>query len=192
VLYCAASQSGPRARPDTSPTQARYRRPRAIATDRQFISPYTKGGTIMAQQAGIVQESVDRVREAFGSIEDEAQRVQKRVQKELKTRRRDLEKQLNSNRKDFEKRTRKVRTEIRKNATFKRLESLRKDVTKQLEGGVENVLGSFSIASKTDVQRIDRKLSQLNKKLKEMERTRTAKPKATPVEAARPAAETAA
>jgi hypothetical protein len=147
----------------------------------------------MAQQAGIVQESVDRVREAFGSIEDEAQRVQKRVQKELKTRRKDLEKQLSSSRKDFEKRTRKLRTEIRKNTAFKRLESLRKDVTKQVEGGVDNVLNAFSIASKTDVQRIDRKLNQLNKKLKQMERTRTAKPKPTAVEAAPPpAAESAA
>jgi DNA anti-recombination protein RmuC len=138
----------------------------------------------MAQQASIVQESVDRVREAFGSIEDEAQRVQKRVQKQLKARRKDLEKQLSSSRKDFEKRTRRLRTELRKNRAFKRLESLRKDVTRQFEDGVESVLGSFSIASKTDVRRIDRKLNQLNKKLKEMERSRGAKAKTTPVEPA--------
>ena len=148
----------------------------------------------MAQEANIVQESVDRVREAFGSIEDEAQRVQKRVRKQLDTRRKDFEKQLTSSRKDFEKRTRKLRTEIRKNPTFKRFENVRKDVTKQLEDGVGGVLNALSIASKTDVQRIDRKLNQLNKKLKDIERSRTSKPKAAPVAtpAARAATESAA
>ena len=40
----------------------------------------------MAQQASIVQEGVDRVRAAFGSLEDEFERVQR----QLRARRRNL------------------------------------------------------------------------------------------------------
>lgn len=116
----------------------------------------------------ILQDGVDRVRDAMSSVEDEIQRVQK----DLRSRRKDIEKQLSSSRKDFEKRARKLRAELRKNPTVKRLDRFRRDATKQLEEGVENLLGALQIASKGDVQRIDRKLSQLNRKLKEMERGR--------------------
>jgi len=116
----------------------------------------------------ILQDGVDRVRDAMSSVEDEIQRVQK----DLRSRRKDIEKQLSSSRKGFEKRARKLRSELRKNPTVKRLDRFRRDATKQFEEGVENLLGALQIASKGDVQRIDRKLSQLNRKLKEMERAR--------------------
>lgn len=129
----------------------------------------------MTQQANVFQEGVDRVREALGSIEGEVQRVQKDVRKELQARRKALEKRINANRSDLEKRTKKFRTEIQKNATVKRLDTLRRDASRQIEDGVESVLGALQIASKGDVQRIDRKLNQLNRKLKDVERSRQAK-----------------
>jgi alanyl-tRNA synthetase len=122
----------------------------------------------MAEQASIVQESVDRVRAAFGSLEDEFERVQRRV----RARRRDLERTLRSGRKDLEKRTRKLRSEVLGSPALKRLETLRKDLQRQVEGGVDNVLRVLQIASKSDVERIDRKLSQLTRKLREIEEAR--------------------
>jgi Skp family chaperone for outer membrane proteins len=122
----------------------------------------------MAAQANIVQESVDRVRAAFGSLEDEFERVQRR----LRARRRDLERQLRSGRKDLEKRTRKLRSEVLGSPALKRLETLRKDAQRQLEEGVDNLLGLLQIASKSDVERIDRKISQLARKLREIEEAR--------------------
>ncbi len=122
----------------------------------------------MADQASIVQEGVDRVRAAFGTLEEEFERVQRR----LRARRRDLEKQLRSGRKDLEKRTRKLRSEVLGSSPLKRLDSLRKDTQRQLEDGVGNLLGVFQIASKSDVERIDRKISQLNRKLREIEEAR--------------------
>lgn len=122
----------------------------------------------MAEQANIVQESVDRVRAAFGSLEDEFGRVQRR----LRARRRDLEKQLRSGRKDIEKRTRKLRSEVLGSPALKRLDTLRKDVRQQLEGSVDTLLRVLQIASKNDVERIDRKLSQLSRKLREIEEAR--------------------
>ena len=125
----------------------------------------------MAEQASIVQEGVDRVRAAFGSLEDEFGRVQRR----LRARRRDLEKQLRSGRKDIEKRTRKLRSEVLGSPALKRIDTLRKDVQQQLVDGADNLLRLLQIASRNDVERIDRKLSQLSRKLREIEEARGAR-----------------
>jgi hypothetical protein len=122
----------------------------------------------MAEPASIVQEGVDRVRAAFGSLEDEFGRVQRR----MRARRRDLEKQLKHGRKGLEKRTRKLRSEVLASPAVKRLEALRKDVQQQLVDGADNLLRVLQIASRSDVERIDRKLSQLSRKLREIEESR--------------------
>lgn len=135
----------------------------------------------MAEEASIVQDGIDRFRDAFGNIEDEVERVQKNIrtrrrkfEKRVEIGRKDFEKRVETGRKDFEKRTRKLRTEVRKNPTFKRLDGIRKDATKRYEEGVETLLNTLQVASKGDVKRIDRKISQLSKKLKEMERAKKA------------------
>ncbi len=126
----------------------------------------------MPEQASFVQEGVDRVNEAFRTLDGEFDRIQKRIQ----SRRKSIEKQLTTGRRDLEKRTRKqvkrLRTELRKNPVLKRAESMRADATKQIESGVESVLSAFQIASKSDLTRIDRKISQLTRKLKEMDSAR--------------------
>jgi hypothetical protein len=126
----------------------------------------------MAEQVSFVQEGVDRVNATFRSIDEEFERVQKRLQ----ARRKSIEKQLASSRRDLEKRTRKqvkkLRGEMRKNPLVKRAQTLREDAAKQFESSVESVLGAFQIASKSDLTRIDRRLSSLNRKLKELESER--------------------
>ena len=134
----------------------------------------------MAEAASIVQEGVDRVRAAFGSLEDEFGRVQRRV----RARRRDLEKQLRSGRKDLEKRTRKLRSEVLSSPALKRLETLRKDVQQQVTDAADNLLRVLQIASRSDVERIDRKLSQLSRKLREIEEARESRTHRTHVESA--------
>jgi polyhydroxyalkanoate synthesis regulator phasin len=62
-----------------------------------------------------------------------------------------------------------VLTDVRKRPAYKRLESARRDVGKRVDEGVENVLGAFGVASRSQVQRLDRKLNQMNKKLRELE-----------------------
>lgn len=122
-------------------------------------------------QANVFQEGVDRVRDAFGTLEDEFQRAQKRLRARRRSIEKRVEKQLSQGRKDLEKRTRKLRDGLRKNPALKRLESWRRDATRQIEQGVESVLATLQIASKGDLQRIDRKLNQLNRKMKDLERT---------------------
>jgi exonuclease VII large subunit len=157
-------------------------------------------------ETNIIQDGVDRFREAFGSIEEELERAQKnlrrrgkKLEKRFNTSRKDLEKRLETQRKDFEKRTKKLRAQIEKSPAAKRLETqrkdfekrtkklrvkriekARKDAAKQLEQNVSDVLGAFQIASKNDVQRIDRKISQLNRKLAEMSGKKRTSGKAQP------------
>jgi hypothetical protein len=50
----------------------------------------------------------------------------------------------------------------------KRLETIRKDATKQFEQRVTGVLNRLQIASTADLDRIDRKISAINKQVKEM------------------------
>ena len=125
----------------------------------------------MAEQ-DFMQDGVERINGAFRSIDDEFQRVQK----QLKTRRRSIEKQINGQRKTVEKRTRKeikrLRTELEKSPLFRRAESLRKDVTKQVEARIDDMLGAFQIASRSDVQKIDKKLNQIGRRLKEIEKSK--------------------
>jgi hypothetical protein len=135
----------------------------------------------MSEQASIVQEGIDRFRDAFGNLEDELERVQKQIrsrrrklEKRLETNRSAIEKRISSGRKDLEKRTRKIREEVRKNRAFQRLEGIRKDATRRYEEGVESFLALLQIASKGDLERIDRKLSQLSRKLKEIEQQKKA------------------
>jgi hypothetical protein len=130
----------------------------------------------MEQQANFVQEGVDRLREAVSSIEGDLERMQDRMQEEFKARRKSIEKQVASSRKNFEKKTQKqvkrLRNELRKNTYVKRVQGVVDDATKQFEQGVDNVLEVLHVASKRDLSRIDRKLNQINKKLRELEKSK--------------------
>jgi hypothetical protein len=133
----------------------------------------------MAEQTNIVRDGIERVSSAFERIPDEVQRVQREIQK----RRKSLERQLAGSRKDFEKRTRSIekrtrqqvqrlRTEFRRMPLTRRVDRLRTDAEKAIERGVDAFLGILQIASKSDLDRIDKKLGQMSRKLKEMERGR--------------------
>jgi hypothetical protein len=142
----------------------------------------------MSEQASIVQEGIDRFRDAFGNLEDELERVQKQIrsrrrklEKQLDANRSAIEKRISSGRKDLEKRTRRLREEVRKNRTFQRLEGIRRDATRRYEEGVESFLALLQIASRGDLERIDRKISQLARKLKEMEQQKKANGQAVSV-----------
>ncbi len=133
----------------------------------------------MAEQASLVQEGVDRFKEAFESLDlDRVQKNLKTQRKKLDTQRRKLEKQLTSSRRQWEKRTRKrvkqIQTDLRKSPLLKRVQSIQQDASSVLESGVDGILGSLRIASKQDVDRIDKKLGQISRKLREIERAREA------------------
>ena len=126
----------------------------------------------MAEQENVGEAGESRINEAVQFFADEFQRVQK----ELNARRKSLEKEFATKRKTVERRTRKelkrIQSELKKNPIVKRADAVRKDVTKQVETRVDSLLGLMQVASRSDVQRINRKLTTLNKRLKTIEESR--------------------
>ncbi len=133
----------------------------------------------MSQQANIVEESADRISDAYRSFDEGFQRLQKEFrgrrrtfEKQISSGRKNLERQINASRKDIEKRTRQQVNELRKNPVVKRAISARDDATKQIENRVGTVLGFFNIATRSDVERLDRRIGQITRKLKHAERAK--------------------
>jgi len=124
----------------------------------------------MTEQTSLVNEGMERVSSVFKTIDGEL----RRVQKQLQTRRKSFEKQLASGRRDIERQTRKqvkrLQTELRKSPLIKRAQNLRGEATEQIDSAVERVLGALQIATKNDLDRIDRKLTVLTRKLKDLDR----------------------
>jgi hypothetical protein len=113
-------------------------------------------------EANIVEESIDRVQEAFRNVEDEIEKFQKRFAK----RRKRVEK-------DARQRIKKLRADFSRNSLVKRAESFQKDATKQVEQGIESMLASLQIASQSDVKKLDRKLGQISRKLNALEKAQS-------------------
>ena len=126
----------------------------------------------MAEHETLSEATESRINEAVQFVDDEFQRIQK----ELSTRRKSLEKEFASKRKTMEKRTRKelkrIQTELKKNPIVKRADAVRKDVTKQVETRVDSLLGMMQIAPKSELQRLNKKLTTLNRRLKVAEDSR--------------------
>ncbi|MGI9592810.1 MAG: hypothetical protein ACR2P8_15685 [Myxococcota bacterium] len=127
----------------------------------------------MAEQA---TSFVDEASERFTAARERVDSEIARIQKDLAGRRKKLEKQITSGRKSFEKQTRKrvdrIEKEIRTSEVVKTLEGWRGQAEALIEDTLEGVLGALQIASKNDVKKIDRKLTKLTKRLKDIERVR--------------------
>jgi len=124
----------------------------------------------MAKQANVVQDSVDQVREAVRRVDQGFRRIQKQVE----TRRRRLAKEVTTRRHLLEKRAQRelgrIQKQLQKQPIVKRAEAFRADASERIERGVSTFLDVLPIATKSDVERIDRKVSALGRKLKEMEK----------------------
>ncbi len=97
-----------------------------------------------------LQQSTDSFTNAYESIREEVRKLQERV----------------------EKQTRTPLRRLRRNVLVKRTQNLGSDARKQIAGGVETVLGYLQIASKSDLERIERKLEQIDLKLQGAENRR--------------------
>jgi uncharacterized protein YukE len=121
----------------------------------------------MAQQASIVQDSVDRVREVVSSLESDFEKVQKRAEKKFRAQRKSLEKRT-------EKQVSRLRNEFNKNPYVKRAQGAVDDVSKQIEKNLDSLLGTMKVASQSDLRRVNSKLNKINKKLSELEKSSSA------------------
>lgn len=129
----------------------------------------------MAQQTSRVQEGVDQIRTAVRSVD----RQFRKIQRQVTTRRKALEKELTSRRKAIEKRAQReiarVQRELARQPLVKQAQkragSLRAEAQSRLEAGVSTFLDALPIATRGEIDRIDRKLRAIDRKLREMEKT---------------------
>jgi len=125
----------------------------------------------MSEQGTFVEEGIERIQNAVDSVEEEFQKLQRNVQK----RREGFEKEARKQFKRADKRARiqvkRVQTELLKNPVVKRAEDLRKDINKQVENRMDSFFGLLPYATRQDVKRLERKVSQLTRKLNQLEKT---------------------
>jgi hypothetical protein len=112
-----------------------------------------------------LQRRADQGRKQF---EQRAQKQVKRIQAEL--RKSPLVKRAEEQRKALERRARKLGVELRNSTPVKRAEELRKDAGVRIETQIESLFGLLRIASASEVSRLERKVDQLNRKLRELEK----------------------
>jgi archaellum component FlaC len=125
----------------------------------------------MQERATIFDEGIDRVQEAWSSVEDEFGKLQKNLEKRRKRLEKEAEKQV----KRFEKTPFGKRVVSLRDDTQKQLESTQK----QIESGIESLLGLLPVASSAEVKRLERKIATLTRKVNALEKASAGKPKST-------------
>jgi hypothetical protein len=117
----------------------------------------------MATHENRVQGAVRRVEREF-----------RKLQRSVESRRKRLEKELTSRRKAFERRAQKELTRFQKELSrqplMKRANTLRSEAQNRFDEGVATVLDALPIATKREVERIERKLRSIDRKLRELEK----------------------
>ena len=119
----------------------------------------------MAQQNTLIEDSFDRIQSAVKSVEDEVLKVQKQ-----------FEDRSTKFGKTANKRIEGLRKELRKYPALKQAEKFGKDLGKQfqvtgqevekrVESGIDTVLESLQIASRSEIGKLDKKLNRINRRL---------------------------
>jgi hypothetical protein len=140
----------------------------------------------MARNQGLIEEGRERVEGALKDMTRDWKRLQKRAdqgrkqfeqraQREVRRlqteiRKSPLVKRAEEQRKLIERRARKLSNELRNSSAVKRAESLRKEAETRLEEQLESLFGLLRIASASEVTRLERKVDQLTRKLRELEK----------------------
>jgi len=99
----------------------------------------------------------DRFNETLRSLDDQLQELRDRFD----TRRKKVETELR-------KRRERIEEDLRESSVFQRADTVRKDVGERVERGRDQLYGVFGLASKAEVQKLNRKLNSISKKVNEL------------------------
>lgn len=110
-------------------------------------------------QQAETEGGLERIQSMFRSVEEEFEKFQGRVS----ARREEIEKQT-------QERVEKLGREIRQSTLVKRARKLQEDTSKRVEKNIDELLAALNIASRSEIKKLDRKLNQLNKRLKELDK----------------------
>ena len=116
-------------------------------------------------------EGIERLGNAIDELSDELQSRADALQRRGEKLRKDGQKR-------FEKRMKSVQKELRKQPVVKRAEKMRADLEQRVERGVDamgdRVLTSLGLASSDEIKKLERKIAQLNRKLRTLEKAQAA------------------
>lgn len=124
----------------------------------------------MAQQTSLIEDGFDRIQSVVRSVESEVQKVQKRFSEESEKFNKDASKRIKSFRKELKKYPAVKQAEALRKDLNKELETRSKQAGKTIENGIESLLGTFQIASQGEVEKLDKKLGRINRRLKALDK----------------------
>ncbi len=104
---------------------------------------------------------LERLNDAFRNLDDQLQELRERFDDQLRR----AENSWNERREE-------LRSQVSKTALYKRGEQMRKDLEEQVDRGRAQLYEVFGIASKSEIQKLSRKLNTVSKKLNELARER--------------------
>ncbi len=105
----------------------------------------------------------DRFNDALRNLDDQIQELRDRVDERRKSFRAELRKQ-----------TSRIEHTLRKSALYRRAEQAGRDLQTQVEQSREQIYGVFGIASKAEVEKLNRKLAQVAKRLNDIAKDQAA------------------
>ncbi len=110
-------------------------------------------------QPQIIQDVSDRVETAVKTFEKDWKKFQKQAERQRKT----IEKRAEREVKKFQK-------QIDTNPVVKRARTLRDDAVKTFETQMDTLLGTFRIANRGEVEKLERKVGSLSRKIRQLEK----------------------
>ena len=161
----------------------------------------TKKTTRRKTSANPLEAGLENAREAFQQIGDDFEELEKRAEKrrsdlekrvekrikqfrtelkknswvkEAEKQRKQFEKAADKQRKQLEKRAEKFRKDVEKSAPYKRAEELRTETTAAIEEQVDTLLETLRIANRGEIAKLERKVSGLQRKVRELEKANAA------------------
>jgi vacuolar-type H+-ATPase subunit E/Vma4 len=108
----------------------------------------------MAQSSA---NAFDRFNDALRGLDDQLQELRERFDERRDTLRTSIRKQAQ-----------RIETQLRKSALYRRAEEVGKDLQEQVEQARSQLYDVVGIASKAEVDKINRKLSAISKKLNDL------------------------
>ncbi len=99
----------------------------------------------------------DRFNDALRGLDDQLQELRERFDERRDTLRAEIRKQAT-----------RIETQLRKSALYRRAEEVGKELTEQVDQARTQLYDVIGVASKSEVDKINRKLSAISKKLNEI------------------------
>ncbi len=111
----------------------------------------------MTQPAAARRNGFDRFNDALRNLDEEIQDVRERFEQRRE--------RFGS---ELRERADRVRNELQKSDVYQKADKLRKNVEGQIERGRSQIFEAIGLATKTDVDRINKRLNTISRKLNEL------------------------